>query len=115
MAHAQKFSWFMISALGLPLLAVAVPPPCYLATWFGTSTTCSGGCAGVYDVCPAKVLCNVVPTGTGPADPIVTSPYNCQSFSGGTGTCPACTGGTPISQPATVTIPNQTCGTKACP
>lgn len=88
---------------------------CYQPTWFGTYTKCIGSCSSWYDVCPQRVLCAIVATGTTPSGTIVTSPYPCNSFTGGTGACTTCVGGTPAFPPTLTTIPNQTCGTTACP
>jgi len=101
-------------------LALAVTPLtaygviCYIATWFKTKISCTGGCSGIYDVCPGTVLCSNVPAGFKYTSPVVTAPYPCNTSSGGVGTCPACTGGIPIVPPATVIIPQQSC-TNTCP
>lgn len=86
---------------------------CYVATWFGTTQTCAGGCGGMYDICPARVLCAITWPGFHPGI-ITNGPVKCLSYSGGSGTCGSCVGGFPVNPAAIVIIPNQPC-TGTCP
>jgi hypothetical protein len=106
----KRYFQFLVAATILLAPSAALAYTCYLLTWIAPTTLCTGGCSGIYDICPTKVVCMPVST---PANkdftPLVTSPVNCKSFSGGTGTCPNCIGGIPVWPPATVTVINQTC------
>ncbi len=120
---------FGVLAVG-PMLALAdnepgegddKPLPCYKETWYGTR--CSGTCGvdQIWTICPARVLCARSATGGKSTSPIVLGPFECEDWTGGTGTCNGtsrCAGGTRISPPSpsstTVIIHRQTCP-EICP
>lgn len=119
--HMKRIALGVLALVASPLASLAIPisggDGCYIPTWFSNKITCEGGCGQQYTVCPGAILCTPVTSdGTKPLGTITTGATSpCRTYLAGTGTCPNCTGGTPITSTViSDPISIQDCGDKKC-